>query len=372
MSRTDSTITDWRRDPWDEPEDVEPEDMEPLPPERKGGRRLGLAFLAILVVLAVLAGLAGRWAIQQVAPPGSPGDPVNFTVNVGDTVDSVGARLQEAGIITNARVFGWYVQRKGGLELKPGYFALRPMDDLGNIVAALRTSPAQTFTNVTFPEGYAVSRMGARLEKTVPRLTAANFVAAATSGQIQSALAPGVSNLEGLLFPDSYQIGGSETEAQIVSRLSQQMTRVANSVGIQNAPTLVGRSPYEVLIVASMIEKEAKVDEDRALIARVIYNRMFVGTPLQIDATLCYAKGGCPPVPTNADKQIDSPYNTYRVGGLPPTPIMTVTEPALRAALHPANVSYLYYVTGRDGVTRFASTLAGHEQNIREHGVRGE
>ena len=236
MSRTDSTIIDWRRDPWDEPEDVEPEDMEPLPPERKGGRRLGLAFLAILVVLAVLAGLAGRWAVQQVAPPGSPGDPVNFTVNVGDTVDSVGTRLQEAGIITNARVFGWYVQRKGGLDLKPGYFALRPMDDMGNIVAALRTSPTQTFTNVTFPEGYAVARMGARLEKTVPRLSAANFVAAATSGQIQSELAPGVSNLEGLLFPDSYQIGGSETEAQIVARLAQQMTRVANSVGIQKAP----------------------------------------------------------------------------------------------------------------------------------------
>ena len=73
VSRTDRPSTDWRRDPWDEPEDVEPEDMEPLPPERKGGRRLGLAFLAILVVLAVLAGLAGRWAIQQVHPPGEPG-----------------------------------------------------------------------------------------------------------------------------------------------------------------------------------------------------------------------------------------------------------------------------------------------------------
>ena len=91
---------------------------------------------------------------------------------------------------------------------------------------------------------------------------------------------------------------------------------------------------------------------------------------LQIDATLCYAKGGCPPVPNNADKQIDSPYNTYKVSGLPPTPIMTVTEPALAAAAHPADVPYLFYVTGKDGVTRFATTLAGHEQNIRE--LRGE
>ena len=91
--------------------------------------------------------------------------------------------------------------------------------------------------------------------------------------------------------------------------------------------------------------------------------------PLQIDATLCYAKGGCPPVPTNADKQIDSPYNTYRVTGLPPTPIMTVTEQSLRAALAPANVPYLFYVTGKDGVTYFATTLAEHEANIKAHGV---
>ena len=96
-----------------------------------------------------------------------------------------------------------------------------------------------------------------------------------------------------------------------------------------------------------------------------IRNRLQQGMPLQIDATLCYAKGGCPPVPSNADKQIDSPYNTYRVNGLPPTPIMTVTEQSLHAALDPADVPYLFYVTGKDGVTYFATTLAEHEANIR-------
>ncbi len=94
--------------------------------------------------------------------------------------------------------------------------------------------------------------------------------------------------------------------------------------------------------------------------------------PLQIDATLCYAKGGCPPVPNNADKQIDSPYNTYRVGGLPPTPIMTVTEPALRRRAAPGRRAVPVLRHRADGVTRFATTLAEHEQNIREHGVRGE
>ena len=107
-------------------------------------------------------------------------------------------------------------------------------------------------------------------------------------------------------------------------------------------------------------------------LAAVIANRLQRGMQLQIDATLCYAKGGCPPVPNNADKQIDSPYNTYKVFGLPPTPIMTVTEPALSAAAHPANVPYLFYVTGKDGVTRFSTTEAEHEKNIKEHGVSGE
>jgi UPF0755 protein len=376
------TITDWRRDPWDEPDDVEPEDMEPLPPERKGGRRLGLALLAILAVLLVLAGLGGRWAIQQVAPPGTPGDPVNFTVNVGDTVETVAARLQEAGIITNARVFGWYVKRKGGLELKPGYYALRPMDDMGNIVRALRTSPEQTYTNVTFPEGYAVARMGARLEKTVPQLKAANFVAAATNGQIHSDLAPGVNNLEGLLFPDSYQIGGSETEAQVVARLAQQMTRVANSVGVQNAPQLVGRSPYEVLIVASMIEKEAKVDEDRALIARVIYNRLFVGTPLQIDSTLYYQQDSATPFSTL--QNTDTPYNTYLHLGLPPTPITNAGKKSIEAALHPADnpdpatcpggqpCIWLYYVLAdKSGKHAFATTYEDHLKNVAKARAAG-
>ena len=99
VARASSTIEDWRRDPWDEPEELAPEELEPLPPERKGGRRLGLAFLAIVVVLCLLAGMAGRWAIKQVAPPGEPGDPVNFTVNEGETIDVVrmdGSDVREA------------------------------------------------------------------------------------------------------------------------------------------------------------------------------------------------------------------------------------------------------------------------------------
>ncbi len=382
VSKTDPIITDWRRDPWDEPEEVEPQELVPVRPERKTGRRLGLAMLGILVVLVVLAGLAGRWAIQQVAPPGQPGDPVSFTVNDGDTLATVAERLQQEGIITNARVFGWYVQRKGGLTLKPGYFAMRPKDDMGNIVGILRTSPTETYTNVTFPEGYAVARMGARLEKSVPRLSAAKFVAAATSGQIHSELDPQAKNLEGLLFPDSYQVSGSETEVQVVARLAAQMTRVASNVGLQNSKQIVGMSPYQVLIVASMIEKEAKIDADRPLIARVIYNRLFFGTPLQIDATLYYKQDESKPF--SALKALDTPYNSYLHTGLPPTPITNPGKKSIQAALHPADnpeasscpggkpCFWLFYVIAdKSGRHVFSTSYEDQQKNVAKARAAG-
>ncbi len=93
-------------------------------------------------------------------------------------------------------------------------------------------------------------------------------------------------------------------------------------------------------------------------------NRLKENTPLQIDATLCYAKGGCPPVPTDADRKIDSPYNTYKINGLPPTPIKTVSEVALKAALAPAPVPYKYYVSDANGKTYYATTLQEHEKNV--------
>jgi UPF0755 protein len=144
---------------------------------------------------------------------------------------------------------------------------------------------------------------------------------------------------------------------------------------LANAPATTGGTlnAYQAVVSASLIQAEAgTAPTDAANISAVIVNRLRQGMPLQIDATLCYAKGGCPPLPTNADKAIDSPYNTYKVPGLPPTPIMTVLDPALTAALHPADVPYLYYVTGTDGVTRFATTQAEQDANIRAHGVRGE
>jgi UPF0755 protein len=190
------------------------------------------------------------------------------------------------------------------------------------------------------------------------------FLQTAASGAVRSRFQPPeVTSLEGLTWPDTYFVGEHETDTEILNRIVTAFDEHAAAAGV---------TAYDTVKRASLIQAEAGATSDAPLVSAVIANRLARGMQLQIDATLCYAKGGCPPVPNNADKRIDSPYNTYRVTGLPPTPIMTVTEGVLGAAQHPASVPYLFYVTGKDGVTRFATTEQEHQRNIDAHGVSGE
>jgi UPF0755 protein len=129
---------------------------------------------------------------------------------------------------------------------------------------------------------------------------------------------------------------------------------------------------YQTVVSGSLIQTETKLPEDAPLISAVVVNRLRKGMPLQIDSTLCFAKGGCPPLPTNADKKIASPYNTYLNPGLPPTPIASVTQANLEAALHPAAVPYLYYVIAdKSGKHAFATTLEEHNRNVAAARAKG-
>ena len=154
----------------------------------------------------------------------------------------------------------------------------------------------------------------------------------------------------------------NESDASILTRLVNRFDQIGDAVDLGSATTV---TPYQTIIVASLVQQEAKLPSDEPLVAAVIYNRLKLHMPLQVDATLCYAKGGCPPVPTATDEKINSPYNTYLHQGLPPTPIASVTQQSLQAALQPANVPYLYYVIGAtNGKLAFATTLQQQNQNI--------
>jgi UPF0755 protein len=143
---------------------------------------------------------------------------------------------------------------------------------MGNVLGRLRTPPGQTYTKVTFPEGFTLVRMANRLDTSVDRLVADKFLTAATDGSIRAAWQPlTVTSLEGLLFPDTYQVSNAESEGQVIERMIALMERVGDQEDIVNKSAALGRTPYETLIIASMIEREARVPEDRAKISRVIH-----------------------------------------------------------------------------------------------------
>lgn len=378
-------VDDWSDDPWDDPRrlndagGVETDVADPVSLERF---RDTLRLISIVVVaLTLVFGLVGWWYLRQVNPSGEASSTETFTVAQGDTMADVSKRLEDQGIISSASVFRWYVARNGGITLEPGFYTVRARTHMGDIMAVLNTPPSITYSKVTFPEGFTISQIARRLEDKTMRITEADVLAAVGDPALVANLRPdGQTSLEGLLFPDTYLVSGDETATQVLQRMITLMEDVAREEGLDQSQSKVGFSPYKVLIIASMIEREARLDEDRAKIARVIYNRLESGMPLQIDASLYYG------APEGADfsvlKEADTPYNTYKRKGLPPTPIASPGRASIIAALNPApnpNASdamcqgvtppcrYLYYVLAdKDGGHKFAATLEQHERNVEE------
>lgn len=382
---------DWSPDPWDATDRTG--SVERLRTDRRSAKWFVWIAMAVAIVAILVAGAVGWWYLGKINPEGAAGDVQSFTVNETDDLESVAQRLADDGLISDPDIFEWYVEREGGLELTPGYYELRPNDHMGNVLGRLRTPPGQTYTKVTFPEGFTLQRMAERLDTSVPRLTAEGFMEATTDGSIRSSFQPpGNTSLEGMLFPDTYQVSNAESEGQVIERMIALMERVGEQEDIVNRARANGVTPYEALIIASMIEREARVPEDRAKIARVIYNRLGLSRldpenpiPLQIDATVLYGRdlaGIDPELPFRELRQIDGPYNTYTRFGLPPTPIANPGRASIQAALNPApnpaagdpicqeldeptQCAYLYYVIAdEDGGHVFASELWQHERNV--------
>ncbi len=375
---------DWPTDPWDDADSTGT--VERLRRQTRPIKWFAYLAMVLLVVTILIAGAVGWWYLGKINPPGDPGALQSFTVEEADDLDSLSTRLEEAGLISDASVFRWYVDRNGGLEITPGFYQIRPDDHMGNVLDVLETPPGQTYSKVTFPEGFTIVRMASRLESTIGRMSADDFEVAATSGTVRSVWQPlTVTSLEGLLFPDTYQVSNAENEAQVVERMVTLMERVGKQEDIETRSAIFGRTPYEILIIASLIEREAKVPEDRAKISRVIHNRLFVGWNLEIDASVLYGRdqaGLDPNLPFSELRQIPNPYNTYLNSGLPPTPIANPGRASIRAALNPApNPSagdpicadlpnptecfYFFYVLAdEDGRHVFAATAEQHAANV--------
>ncbi len=382
----------WQEDSWDGPDAWGSGEFEEVREEWRPDSRTVFVALSVVMIIVAALGIGGLWYLRQVNPPDTNVSVVqvatNFTVNQNDSVATVSQRLEDEGFIVNSGVFRWYVARKGGIDLQPGYYQLMPRSHIGTIMKILNTSPSVTFTKVTFPEGFTVAKIASRVQEKISRISEQDFLTTASNPDFVSAYGPidlgrldeAEYRLEGLLFPDTYQISGDESAASVIDRMLRLMERVGIQEGIDESKAKVGRSAYEVLIIASLIEREAKLEADRAKIARVIYNRLERGMPLQIDATLYYkANEGAS---FTELKELDSPYNSYKYKGLPPTPIANPGRAAIRAALNPApnpplsdpickgikkasNCAYIFYVlSDAKGGHTFAATVEDHQLNV--------
>jgi UPF0755 protein len=327
-----------------------------------------------LIALPFVAALG--WFAYQLRP-GSNGPEVKVEVKQGMGNGDVADTLEQRGIIESTLAFKLYATVTGAGPFQPGTYRLHEGQGIRSAISILNAGPPSVPVEqhkLLLPPGLTMAQIAERVGK-LPGHKADEFLAVAQSGTIRSKYQPpDQTSLEGLLFPDTYFIGDKETDEQIVTRLVTRFDEIADKVGLAGAQ---GLTPYQVVTAASLIEREAKLAEDQPLISAVIRNRLADGQPLQIDATLCFARAqttgaGCPPPPTESDKAIDSPYNTYKVAGLPPTPIASATEAALDAALHPADVPYRYYVVAdANGKHAFATTLQEHERNVAAARAKG-
>lgn len=327
--------------------------------------------LALIVVLIGVLGVV--WFQRQVDPPGPPGEAVSITVAKGASTSNIADLLEARGIVASARAFRAYVRLNGADTIEAGQYSLRRNDSLSNLLTILEGGavPEDLGVRLTVPEGLTLAQTADRVGR-VPGRTAAAFLALANGGTIRSNLQPAGSGLEGLIFPDTYFVTPTEDEAKILTRMVGSFDRLATELDITGGAARLGITPYQVVVVASLVEREARVDDDRAKVARVIYNRLAAKMRLQIDATVQFALGEQKDRILNKDLEIDSPYNTYRIAGLPPGPIAAPGRKALEAALNPEPGPWIYYVLANaDGHHAFTDSAAEFGRLLQEATRKG-
>jgi UPF0755 protein len=339
---------------------------------RRRRRRRTLIVLAIVLVPVVLVLVAGGWFLYQLNPPGEPGRRVEIDIPRRTGTSGIGDLLADKGVIGSSQAFEIYVGVTRAGPFEPGHYTMRKNLGVRDAVNKLKSGPAKgPEFRLALPPGLTLSEIADRVGG-LKGHTREGFLQVAESGAVRSKYQPAdVTSLEGLVYPDTYFISKDETDQQILTRLVSEFDRKADEIGL-SAPNAAGLTPYQTIVAASLIEREAKLDEDRPLISAVIHNRLAAGRLLQVDATVCYAKGGCTESPTAGDLAIDSPYNTYKVAGLPPTPISSVTAKSMQAGQNPAPEPYLYYVLiDKNGKHAFATTQEEHDRNAEEARKKG-
>lgn len=343
----------------------------PQEPPVQGGALRGVRRLLILIaagVLLLIGAIVGlyRWGLG--APGG--GKTVVLTVPRGATTGWVAEKLYQAGIIRSPLTFCLHA-RMHNLDKRIVHGTFRFTSDLSvPEVLKFLTGSGRVVKRFTIPEGLTLREVASRLEEQgiVGR---EEFLQEAATGRFDYAflkeVLPGPNRLEGYLFPDTYHVFAGVSARAVIELMLRRFGEVAEEINLTDKAAEQGLTVHEAVTLASLIEREAKREEERALIAGVLLNRLRCGMLLQVDATVQYALGEHRERLLYRDLEVDSPYNTYRVSGLPPGPIAAPGRASLLAVLHPRETDYLYYVAKPDGSHAFARTLEEHNANKRRY-----
>jgi UPF0755 protein len=319
---------------------------------------------AIAVFLAILAcGAFVFWAQQPVAEAGQPA--IEFTVQAGSSVRASAQQIADAGVPVNPTLFAWLVRLTGkASKLKAGTYSVKPgATPLSLIGMLVRGEFAQE--SIIIIEGWTFAQMRHAID-THPALK--HESAQWSERELLAKITPDYTAAEGLFFPDTYLFAPGASDMQIYKQANLQMMKHLNDDWARHDPDLPVKSPYEALILASIVEKETGQKSERAMVAGVFVNRLRRGMLLQTDPTVIYGMGDKYQGQIHKkDLLADTPYNTYTRAGLPPTPISLPGAASLDAAMNPAKTEALYFVSRNDGTSKFSESLDEHNHAVNQY-----
>lgn len=335
-------------------------------------------FRIFLIAFCFVGGLALGIALFVIngLNPLEPGDPLKITIEQGMHSGEIAELLEERGIIKNGMIFSYYLRfQNEGSRFQAGTYEMAPGMTLDEIIEKLnRGDVIQETIRFTIPEGFTVEQMADRLAGSglVDRET---FLDTVQNHPFANQLVRDIPDhpdikyrLEGYLFPETYEMKKGSTETEIVERMLSELENRLSELPADWRKRLDerGMTFHEMLTIASLIEREVVLDEERPVVSGIIDNRLKAGMPLQIDATVQYLFEEQKEIVTKADLEIDDPYNTYRNSGLPPGPISSPGFSSIFAALYPEDTTFMFYVTKKDGSRGhyFAETFEEHRRNI--------
>jgi len=322
-----------------------------------------VAALALLPLFAVAVALL--WFRSAIGDVRLPAAATTLVVPSGATGRDIARLLADHRIVSSAFAFDLLARlRHERSSMKAGEYRFEAHRSMAEILADLTAGGRQVAKWVTIPEGFTCAEIARTLAGaslgTRGALDAAFFHESLLLGGVRTA------NLEGYLFPETYLIPVRASPHDIADQMTRQFARELPADAAERARRL-GLTIPQVVTVASIVEREARADDERALMAGVYYNRLRRGMPLQVDATIEYTFRHHKDVITYADLARNSPYNTYEHAGLPPTPIANPGRASLLAAFYPRASPYLYYVAMGNGHSAFSRTLAEHNANVARY-----